>query len=173
MDWLYVTLYLYITTKTKWHKKTWSEYFTISSTELLPAGLQHVYFVASKRIWPASTAFTDIVTRNCHIPAPGRNCMTHRPALTATAVKVIHTTVQLCLTSCKYHWLLLLCVYMVRYTVEQRVFMYGSYVKCGSARKSRGKFRRKFPGITVQSTTGIYEPINKVSPLGHFWIKTT
>jgi hypothetical protein len=92
--------------------------------------------------------------------------MTHRPALRATAVTVIHTTVQLCLTSCKYHWLLLLCVDMVRYTVEQRVFMYGSYVKCGFARKCRRKFRHKFPGITVPRTTGIHELINKVRATG-------
>jgi hypothetical protein len=33
---------------------------------------------------------------------------------------------------------------MMRYTLEQRVFLYDTYVKYGSARKCRRKFRRKF-----------------------------
>jgi hypothetical protein len=39
-------------------------------------------------------------------------------------------------------------------------------VKCGSARKWRRKFRRKFSGITVSSTTGVDELIQKVMSTG-------
>jgi hypothetical protein len=55
---------------------------------------------------------------------------------------------------------------MVRYSVEQRVFLYEPYVKSISARKCERKFRRKFPGIPVSSTTGIHELINKVRATG-------
>lgn len=33
--------------------------------------------------------FAGIVTRNCLFPAPGQNCMTHSPALTVTAAKLL------------------------------------------------------------------------------------
>jgi hypothetical protein len=36
------------------------------------------------------------------------------------------------------------CSAMVRYILEQRVFLYGTYMKYGSARKCRRKFRCKF-----------------------------
>jgi hypothetical protein len=52
---------------------------------------------------------------------------------------------------------------MSGYTIEQRVSLFESYVKCGSARKCRTKFRSKIPGITVRSTTGIHKHINKVN----------
>jgi hypothetical protein len=91
--------------------------------------------------------------------------MTHHPSLTATAAKIIHTTAQLC-RRVKYWLLLCVCVDMVPYTVGQRVFLYEPYVKCCSARKCRRKIRRKFPGITVPSTTGIHKLINKVWSTG-------
>jgi hypothetical protein len=40
---------------------------------------------------------------------------------------------------------------MLRYTLEQRVFLYDAYVKCGSARKCRRTFRPKFRGERVPS----------------------
>jgi hypothetical protein len=55
---------------------------------------------------------------------------------------------------------------MVRYTVEQCVFLHESYVKCGSARKCWRIFCHKFPGIAVSSRTGIHELINKVRCTG-------
>jgi hypothetical protein len=55
---------------------------------------------------------------------------------------------------------------LVRYTVEQRVFLCESYVKCDSARKCRRKFRRSFTRITVPSTTDIHKLINKVRSTG-------
>jgi hypothetical protein len=38
---------------------------------------------------------------------------------------------------------------MVRYTSEQRAFLYDSYVNYGSAGKCRREFRRKFRGERV------------------------
>jgi hypothetical protein len=46
------------------------------------------------------SASTDEAERSCRFLVPSRNCMTQCQALTATAAKIIHTTVQLCLTSC-------------------------------------------------------------------------
>jgi hypothetical protein len=43
---------------------------------------------------------------------------------------------------------------MVRYTVEERDFLYEPYAKCGSARKSR-----TFPRITVPRVTGTHKVI--------------
>jgi hypothetical protein len=50
-------------------------------------------------IWKYSVS-TDKVKLNCHFPDHGRNCMTHRQVLKAVNAKIIHTAVQLCLTSC-------------------------------------------------------------------------
>jgi hypothetical protein len=55
---------------------------------------------------------------------------------------------------------------MVQYTIEQCVFLYESYVKCGSAIKRQRKFHHKFPGITVPSTTGIHKLNKKVRSTG-------
>jgi hypothetical protein len=55
---------------------------------------------------------------------------------------------------------------MVQYSVEQHVFLYELYVKCGSARKQWGKFCRKFPEITVPSTTGIHKLVKTVRSAG-------
>jgi hypothetical protein len=40
--------------------------------------------------------------------------------------------------------------YVVRYAVEQRVFLYELYVKCGSPRKCRGNFVVSFQGTQFQ-----------------------
>jgi hypothetical protein len=55
---------------------------------------------------------------------------------------------------------------MVQYTVEQRVFLYESFVKYVSARKCKRKLIVNFLGITVPSTTGIHRLIKKVRSLG-------
>jgi hypothetical protein len=90
--------------------------------------------------------------------------MSHRPALTASAVKIIHTTVQLlCLTSCQV-LVIVVCVWIWFNMLLNSV--YESYVKCGSARKCQRKFRSKFPGITFPSTTGIHKLIKKVRYTG-------
>jgi hypothetical protein len=97
--------------------------------------------------------------------------MIHRQALTATAAKIIYTTVQLCSTSCEGLVIVVcVCMDMAQYTVEQCVFLYESYVKCGSVRKCRRKFRHKFPRIIVLSTTDIHK-LMKSGLLGHFWTR--
>jgi transposase len=55
---------------------------------------------------------------------------------------------------------------MVQHTLEQRVFLYDAYVKCGSARKCRRKFRRKFRGETVPSRQTIHNLVNKLRSTG-------
>jgi hypothetical protein len=48
---------------------------------------------------------------------------------------------------------------MVRYTVEEGVFLYKSYMKCGYAKMCRRIFGRKVLGITVLGPTGTHELI--------------
>jgi hypothetical protein len=50
---------------------------------------------------------------------------------------------------------------MVRYTLEQRVFLYVTHVKYGSARKCRRKLRRKFREERVPSRQTIHNFVNK------------
>jgi hypothetical protein len=45
------------------------------------------------------SASTDRWESNCHLPSPGRSYMTHRQATAATAAKILHTTVMLCLNN--------------------------------------------------------------------------
>jgi hypothetical protein len=51
---------------------------------------------------------------------------------------------------------------MVRYTLEQRVFLYDIYVKYGSARKCRRKFRRKFHDERGPSKQTIHNLVNEL-----------
>jgi hypothetical protein len=55
---------------------------------------------------------------------------------------------------------------MVRYTLEELVFLYDTYVKYGSARKCRRKFRRKVrdEGIPIRQT--IHKLVNKLRKTG-------
>jgi hypothetical protein len=55
---------------------------------------------------------------------------------------------------------------MVRDTLEQRVFLYDTYVKYGSAGKCRQKFRRKFRDERVPSRQTIYILVNKLRTKG-------
>jgi transposase len=55
---------------------------------------------------------------------------------------------------------------MVRYTLEQRVFVYDTYVKYGSAGQCRRKFRRKFRGARVPSRQTIHNLVNKLTTTG-------
>jgi transposase len=55
---------------------------------------------------------------------------------------------------------------MVRYTLEQRVLLYDTYVKYGSARKCLLKFRRKFRDERVRSRQTIYNLVNKLRTTG-------
>jgi transposase len=54
----------------------------------------------------------------------------------------------------------------VRYTLEQRVYMYDTYVKSGSARKVRRRFRLKYPGVTVPQLETVHKLVNKVRRTG-------
>jgi hypothetical protein len=53
---------------------------------------------------------------------------------------------------------------MVRYTLEQFVFLYDTHVKYGSARK----FRRQFRDGRVFSRKAIHNLVNKIRPTGFF-----
>jgi hypothetical protein len=55
---------------------------------------------------------------------------------------------------------------MVRYTFEQRVFLYDAYVKYGSTGKCRRKFRRKVrdEGVPIRQT--IHKLVNKLRTTG-------
>jgi hypothetical protein len=57
---------------------------------------------------------------------------------------------------------------MVRYTLEQRVFLYDiyMYVKYGSARKCRRKFRPAFRDERVPSRQTIHNLVNKLRTMG-------
>jgi hypothetical protein len=55
---------------------------------------------------------------------------------------------------------------MVRDTLEQRVFLYDTYVKYGSAGKCWRKFRRKFRDERVPSGQTIHNLVNKLRTTG-------
>jgi hypothetical protein len=55
---------------------------------------------------------------------------------------------------------------MVRYTLEQRVFLYDTHVKYKSARKRRRNFWRKFRYETVPSRKIIHNFMNKLRTTG-------
>jgi hypothetical protein len=62
---------------------------------------------------------------------------------------------------------------MVRDTSEQRVFLYDTYVKYGSAGKCRRKCRRKFRDESVPSRQTIHHLVNKLRTTGHLTDKKT
>jgi hypothetical protein len=55
---------------------------------------------------------------------------------------------------------------MVRCTSQQRVFLYDTYVKYGSAGKCRRKFRRKFRDERVPSRQTFHNLVNKLRTTG-------
>jgi hypothetical protein len=55
---------------------------------------------------------------------------------------------------------------MVPYSLEQRVFLYDTYVKYGSAEKCRRKFRRKFHDKRVPSRQTTNNLVNKLRSTG-------
>jgi hypothetical protein len=96
--------------------------------------------------------------------------MTHRQMLTAAVTKIIHTTVQLCPTSCSV-LVIVVCVVIARYTVEQRVLLYESYVKCVSARKCRRRLIVNFPGSQFQTQQASVNFVVKSGLLDDFWTR--
>jgi hypothetical protein len=57
------------------------------------------------------------------------------------------------------------CV-MVRYILKQRVFLYDTYVKFGSARKCRRKFRHKFRDERFPSRQTLHNLVNLLRKAG-------
>jgi hypothetical protein len=55
---------------------------------------------------------------------------------------------------------------MLRYTLEQRVFLYDVCVKYGSARTCRRKFQRKFHDERVPSRQTVHSLVNKLRTTG-------
>jgi hypothetical protein len=49
-----------------------------------------------------------------------------------------------------------------KFILEHQVFLYKLHVKCNSARKSQGKFRRKFPRVQVPHRDAIQNLVSKV-----------
>jgi transposase len=62
---------------------------------------------------------------------------------------------------------------MVRYTLEQRVFVYDTYVKYRSAGKCQRKFCHKFCGERVPSKKRIHNLVNKLRTTGFLIDKKT
>jgi hypothetical protein len=62
---------------------------------------------------------------------------------------------------------------IVRYTLEQCVFVYDTYMKYGSAGKCRRKFRRKFRGERVPGRQIIHSLVNKHRTTGFLIDKKT
>jgi hypothetical protein len=62
---------------------------------------------------------------------------------------------------------------MVRDTSEQRVLLYDTYVKYGSAGKCRRKFRRKYRDVRVLSRQTIHNLVNKLTTTGLLTNKKT
>jgi hypothetical protein len=54
----------------------------------------------------------------------------------------------------------------MKYNVEQRVFMYDTFVKYSSWRKCCRKFRRKYPDVAVPCKATIYNMVEKVHKTG-------
>ncbi|XP_069683629.1 uncharacterized protein [Periplaneta americana] len=61
----------------------------------------------------------------------------------------------------------------IRYTLQQRLFLYDCYVKRSSVRVCRRKFCRKFPGERIPSRTAVHKLINKVRVTGSLLDKKT
>ncbi|XP_021921561.1 uncharacterized protein LOC110830678 isoform X4 [Zootermopsis nevadensis] len=55
---------------------------------------------------------------------------------------------------------------MEKFTLQQRLFLYDSYVRYNSARKSQRKFGRKFPGVRIPTRYAIHYLVNKVRKTG-------
>jgi hypothetical protein len=49
----------------------------------------------------------------------------------------------------------------MRYSVQQRIFIYDTFVKRSSWKKFRRKFRRKYPNTAVPSKSIIYKKVAK------------
>jgi hypothetical protein len=55
---------------------------------------------------------------------------------------------------------------MVKYTLEQRIFLYDSYVKKKSYESCKRKFRRRYPGVRIPASSTILRLVKKVRSTG-------
>jgi hypothetical protein len=57
---------------------------------------------------------------------------------------------------------------MVKYTLEQRIFLYDSYVKKKSYKSCKRRFRRRYPGDRIPASSTILRLVKKVRLTGSF-----
>jgi inhibitor of nuclear factor kappa-B kinase subunit alpha len=55
---------------------------------------------------------------------------------------------------------------MMKYTLEQRIFLYDSYVKRKSYKSCKRRFLRKYPGVRVPASSTIFKLVKKVRSTG-------
>jgi hypothetical protein len=57
---------------------------------------------------------------------------------------------------------------MVKYTLEQRIFLYDSYVKKKSYKSFTRRFRHRYPGVRIPASSTILRLVKKVCSTGSF-----
>jgi hypothetical protein len=57
---------------------------------------------------------------------------------------------------------------MVKYTLEQQIFLYDSYVKKKSYKSCKRRFRRRYPGVRIPASSTILRLVKKVPSTGPF-----
>jgi hypothetical protein len=57
---------------------------------------------------------------------------------------------------------------MVKYTLEQRIFLYDSYVKKKSCKSGKRRFRRRYPGVCIPASSTILRLVKTVRSTGSF-----
>jgi hypothetical protein len=60
---------------------------------------------------------------------------------------------------------------MVKYTLEQRIFLYDSYVKKKSYKSYKRRFRHRYPGVHIPASSMILRLVKKVCSTGSFLYK--
>jgi hypothetical protein len=57
---------------------------------------------------------------------------------------------------------------MVKYALEQRIFLYDNYMKKKSYKACRSRFRRRYPGVRIPASSTILRLVRKVRSTGSF-----
>jgi hypothetical protein len=57
---------------------------------------------------------------------------------------------------------------MVKYTLEQRIFLYDSYVKKKSYKSCKRRFPRRYPGVCITASSTILSLVKKLLSTGSF-----
>jgi hypothetical protein len=60
---------------------------------------------------------------------------------------------------------------MVKYTLEQQIFLYDSYVKKKSYKLCKRRFCRRYPGVHIPASSTILRLVKKVCSTGSFLYK--